>query len=296
MSVLRQDLRRLFSGATAEDRVSGIGVTGSGRELAGVVLGTSVVKNEISCHALAARLHHPGVKTVLEIGGQDSKIIILRDGLVRDFAMNSVCAAGTGSFLEQQANRLGLTLDELGELGSVADSAPPIAARCTVFAESDMIYKQQAGYPRADLVYGLCVSLARNFLATLAKGRRLAPPYIFQGGVAANQGMRRAFREILCEEITVPDLFMHMGAIGAARFAMRDGASHGESSLALDLLEREVSVASIECGECENACRVLEYSRGGDVMGYRGDVCGRYSDAGDPNLRHGPRAPEDAVD
>ncbi len=150
--------------------ICGVGATGSARNLAGVIVGADVVKNEITAHAVAASTVNPKVQTVLEIGGQDSKIIILRDGVVVDFAMNTVCAAGTGSFLDQQASRLNIPIEEFGGLALRGKSPVRIAGRCSVFAESDMIHKQQLGHNLEDIIGGLCEALVRNFLNNLGKG------------------------------------------------------------------------------------------------------------------------------
>ncbi|MGB9825715.1 MAG: acyl-CoA dehydratase activase, partial [Desulfofundulus sp.] len=172
--------------------IAGVGTTGSGRYLAGVMVGADVIKNEITAHAVAASMLVPDVQTVLEIGGQDSKIIILRNGVVVDFAMNTVCAAGTGSFLDQQAARLNIPIEQFGELALQSKNSVRIAGRCTVFAESDMIHKQQQGHPIEDIIAGLCEALVRNYLNNVGKGKEILPPVVFQGGVAANAGMRRA--------------------------------------------------------------------------------------------------------
>jgi predicted CoA-substrate-specific enzyme activase len=123
--------------------ISAAGTTGSGRIIASAIIGADAVKNEITAHAMAALEIDKDVKTIIEIGGQDSKIIILNNGIVRDFAMNTVCAAGTGSFLDRQAERLDIPIEEFGDYALKADTSVRIAGRCAVFAESDMIHKQQ---------------------------------------------------------------------------------------------------------------------------------------------------------
>lgn len=148
---------------------AGAGATGSGRLLAGAVLGADLIKNEITTHAAAAVHFYPTVRTVLEIGGQDSKIILIKNGVVTDFAMNTVCAAGTGSFLDHQAERLKIPIEEFGALSLTAGNRVRIAGRCTVFAESDMIAKQQFGFSKAEIVNGLCEALVRNYLNNLAR-------------------------------------------------------------------------------------------------------------------------------
>ena len=126
------------------------------------MVGADAVKNEITAHAIAALHFEPDVRTVVEIGGQDSKIIIIRDGIVTDFAMNTVCAAGTGSFLDQQANRIGIPIEHFGEYALRSKTPVRIAGRCAVFAESDMIHKQQAGHNLEDIIRGLCEAFART--------------------------------------------------------------------------------------------------------------------------------------
>jgi len=195
--------------------VAGVATTGSARYLAGVIVGADLVKNEITSHAVGALHYFPQAQTVIEIGGQDSKLIIIRDGMVTDFGMNTVCAAGTGSFLDHQALRLNMSIQELSQK---AQSKNPvhIAGRCTVFAESDMIHKQQTGHRIEDILYGLCQALVRNYLHNVSPGKDIQPPIIFQGGVAFNRGIVRALQEELGTEVIVPPHHEVMGAIGAA--------------------------------------------------------------------------------
>ena len=153
---VKSGIRSLESDLRRKHKVSGVGVTGSGRQLIGVMVGADVVKNEITAHATATVNYVPEANTIFEIGGQDSKIIFLNNGLITDFAMNTVCAAGTGSFLDHQSERLGIPIQEFGEYALRANRKVRIAGRCTVFAESDMISKQQFGYSKEEIINGLC--------------------------------------------------------------------------------------------------------------------------------------------
>ena len=195
VEAVQNGLKQIVAQATQEYNIQGVGTTGSGRNLAGALVGADVIKNEITAHAVAASTNVEGVQTILEIGGQDSKIIILRDGIVTDFAMNTVCAAGTGSFLDHQAQRLNVPIEKFGETALRSTNPARIAGRCGVFAESDLIHKQQLGYPVEDLLYGLCQALVRNYLSNLALGKEILPTVTFQGGVATNSGMVKAFEE-----------------------------------------------------------------------------------------------------
>jgi len=199
--------------------VAGVGVTGSARYLIAAMTNADIVKNEITAHAIAATHFYPDAATIMEIGGQDSKIIIMEKGIVTDFAMNNVCAAGTGSFLDQQSTRLGIPIEDFGARALESTTEVRIAGRCTVFAESDMVHKQQLGYTKNDIINGLCEALVRNYFSTVAKGKNIKEPILFQGGVAANMGIRRAFKNYLKKEIIIPEYYNVMGAIGSAILA-----------------------------------------------------------------------------
>ena len=257
--------------------IRGVGTTGSGRELAGVVLGADLVKNEITAHAAAALSCDSTVATIVEIGGQDSKLIILRDGVVVDFAMNNVCAAGTGSFLDQQAHRLGIPIDECGALALRSKNPVRIAGRCTVFAESDMVHKQQLGVDLADIVAGVCAAMVRNFLSSLAKGKELRPTVFFQGGVAANAGMRRFLEEALGYEVCVPEHYDVMGALGIALLVKKSLQAAAKTRFCgfEKILQSEVNTRSYQCRGCPNACEISEIWREGIFLASWGARCGR---------------------
>ncbi|MFH0965981.1 MAG: acyl-CoA dehydratase activase [Planctomycetota bacterium] len=219
-----------------------------GKPLAGL-LGAAAV-NEIIAQARATWEFHPDVRTIIEIGGEDSKLIMLETSetgkhQVQDFAMNTMCAAGTRSFLDQQASRLGLAIEELGDLALRSKTPPRMAGRCSVFAKSDMIHLQQQATPDYDIVAGLCFAMARNFKGNLGKGKELAKPISFQGGVAANQGLVRAFRVVLEAadgELIIPEHFATMGALGAIFHAM-DTDAGAVKSFDLDRLRAKLQEA-----------------------------------------------------
>ncbi len=262
--------------------IKGVGATGSGRHLAGVILGADIIKNEITAHAIAAASSTPEVRTVIEIGGQDSKIILLKDQIVYDFAMNTVCAAGTGSFLDQQASRLNIDIKDFGNIAVKGTHAVRIAGRCGVFAESDMIHKQQMGYPTADILMGLCEALARNYLANLGKGKKIAEPIVFQGGVAANIGMKKAFEKLLNMKINIPENFEVMGALGAALLAKETQQFSKKPSLFKGseyILNGEFYSAGQECLGCSNNCEVVKIKRNQEVLAYWGDRCQKWSNS-----------------
>lgn len=278
ITALQQGLTLLKEQLSSRDRICGVGTTGSARTLAGVLAGADIVKNEITAHAVAVLKSVPEVRTILEIGGQDSKIIILRDGVVVDFAMNTVCAAGTGSFLDQQAFRLDLPIEKFSELALEAVNPVRIAGRCTVFAESDMIHKQQMGHTLPDIIAGLCEAMVRNYLNNIGKGKEIFPPVVFQGGVAANRGMQAAFQSALRTEIIIPPFFNVMGAFGAALLAVEHVREHGETRFrGFQVSSLQFQPRSFICKGCPNACEVVEIKQDRQVLARWGDRCGRWA-------------------
>lgn len=260
--------------------IGGVGTTGSGRLLAGAILGADLIKNEITTHAAAAVHFYPMVQTVLEIGGQDSKIIIIRNGIVKDFAMNTVCAAGTGSFLDHQAERLKIPIEKFGELALTAENKVRIAGRCTVFAESDMIAKQQFGFSKAEIINGLCEALVRNFLNNLARDKQIMEPIVFQGGVAANKGIKAAFERELRTTLIIPENYHVMGAVGAALLARKQWIRTGKESSfrGFDNLNLKFTPKTFECNYCNNQCEIIHVEQDQKIIAVWGDKCGRYSE------------------
>ncbi len=257
--------------------IGGVGTTGSARHLTSIITGADTVKNEITAHAMAASAMVPGVQTVLEIGGQDSKIILLRHGIVTDFAMNTVCAAGTGSFLDQQASRLNIPIEDFGGIALKAVSPVRIAGRCSVFAESDMIHKQQLGHNLEDIIAGLCEALVRNYLNNVGKGKQIKEPVSFQGGVAANVGIKAAFEQALGMKVIIPRYFNVMGAIGAAILAREKVRRVNTTNFkGFDASEFKYKAGSFECKGCSNLCEVIEIFHDCNVIARWGDRCGKW--------------------
>ena len=258
--------------------IAGVGTTGSARYLAGVMVGADVVKNEITAQAVASLHYVPDVKTIIEIGGQDSKIIILRDGIAVDFGMNTVCAAGTGSFLDHQADRLNMRIEDFGEIALESNNPVRIAGRCTVFAESDMVHKQQLGYPLEDIVYGLCQALVRNYLNNVGLGKELLSPIVFQGGVAFNKGIVRAFEEGLGIKTIIPPHHEVMGAIGTAFLAEEETSQNGNVTKfrGFEVTEAKYATSSFECKGCPNQCEIAQISLDGKVLARWGGRCDRW--------------------
>lgn len=253
--------------------VKGVGTTGSARKLIGLLLDANVVKNEIMAHAIGTLSIYPDVKTILEIGGQDSKIILLNNGIITDYAMNTLCAAGTGSFLSSQAKRLNINIEDFGPLALKSNNPVKIAARCTVFAESDLIHKAQVGYKKEDIVAGLCKSIVLNYLNNVGKGKKIKSPVIFQGGVSKNLGVLKYFKEILNTDVIVDPNSHLMGALGIAILAKKNS-----SNKIYDLNIQDVSfdTKAIDCGGCSNNCEILRIYKNNKLIDIWGNRCDKY--------------------
>ena len=292
---VQQCLATLAEQMPAGLTIRGVCATGSGRILAGAVVGADVIKNEISAHARAAVHLYPDVRTIFEIGGQDSKVTIVRDGVVVDFSMNLVCAAGTGSFLDSQARRLNITIDELSSKAVMSHNPTSIAGRCTVFAESDMVHKQQVGHDQKDIVMGLCHALVRNYLSNVCNGKEIKPQVVFQGGVSANRGICRAFSEALQCDIIVPPYNMVMGAYGAALIASQSSIEQTKFR-GNEVAGRPIITQGFECGDCPNCCEIIEVLDDAEIIGRTGGRCGKWEGKAGPRavLRGGVASPGSA--
>ena len=252
--------------------VMAVGTTGSARRLVGAILGATVVKNEITAHAVGTTHLHPDVRTILEIGGQDSKIICIDGGIATDYAMNTLCAAGTGSFLSSQAHRLGVAVEEFGDIALTSQHPASIAARCTVFAESDLVHKIQVGYPREDIIAGLCKAVAVNYLNNVGKGKKITAPVVFQGGVSKNVGVVKAFEDALGMNVLVdPDGHL-MGAYGAALLAA-DSPTSQWKPFDFNIDNIEFRMREVICQKCANHCEIVCVYRDDTLIDAWGNRC-----------------------
>ncbi len=250
-------------------KIVSVGTTGSARKLIGTILNASIIKNEITAHAIGTLSLYPNIKTIIEIGGQDSKIILLKNGIVTDYAMNTLCSAGTGSFLSSQAKRLDVDVEDFGKLALTSNNPALIAARCTVFAESDLVHKMQVGYKKNDIIAGLCKSVALNYLNNVGKGKKIEEPIIFQGGVSKNIGVKKAFEDILNTKIITDENGHLMGALGVAILSK----DQKEIDFSFDIVEQNFKTTSLNCSSCPNNCEIICVQKDGKLLDSWGNRC-----------------------
>lgn len=257
--------------------ILGAGTTGSGRYLTADFIGADIVRNEITAQAEAAINIDPEVDTIFEIGGQDSKYISVDNGVVVDFEMNKACAAGTGSFLEEQAERLGISIkEEFGKLALSSERPLKMGERCTVFIESDLVHHQQRGAKTEDLVSGLSYSIVANYLNKVVGDKRIGKRIFFQGGTAFNKGVVAAFEKTLGRPIKVPPHHDVTGAIGVAILAMKEKNWEKSSFKGFDLSKRRYEIETFECKGCENLCEIRKVTVENEAPLYYGSRCEKY--------------------
>jgi predicted CoA-substrate-specific enzyme activase len=257
--------------------IKGAGSTGSGRYMTGEFFGADVIRNEITSHAKAASFVCPEVDTIFEIGGQDAKYVSLQNGTIIDFTMNKVCAAGTGSFLEEQAEKLDISIEE--EFGALALSAKKpldLGERCTVFMESQLNFCKQRGAAKKDLVAGLAYSVVKNYLTKVVEDRHIGDHILFQGGTAFNRAVKAAFENVLGKKVQVPPQHDILGAIGVAMLAQEEMENSGRQTRfrGFDLASRKYELSSFECQSCSNRCEIHKVVFEGEEPLFYGSRCG----------------------
>ncbi|MFA7485810.1 MAG: acyl-CoA dehydratase activase-related protein [Phycisphaerae bacterium] len=287
LEAVRQGLNMVAKTVSGKVNILGAATTGSGRYLTGDFIGADTVINEITAQAAGAAIVNPKVDTIFEIGGQDSKYISLENGVVVDFEMNHACAAGTGSFLEEQAQRLGISINnEFANLAFQSKSPIKLGERCTVFMESDLLSYQQQGAQTSDLVAGLSYSIVTNYLNRVVGRRKIGNNICFQGGTAFNKAVWAAFEIITGKPIMVPDHHEVTGALGAASIAAEhmNKVAAEKSKLAEsrfrgfdNLVNINYTVESFTCEHCSNTCEIKKVQLPDCEPLYYGSRCDRYN-------------------
>ncbi len=307
IEVVGESLKEIAAEVGQRVLIRGVGTTGSGRELIGELVGADTVNDEITAHKTGATFIGRKMlggripDTIFEIGGQDSKFISLQDGVVVDFTMNEACAAGTGSFLEERAEELDISIiNEFAELALASRAPIRLGERCTVFMERDVNDYLQRGAGKGDLVAGLAYSVVYNYINRVVRGRHIGETIFFQGGTAYNDSVAAAFTAVLGKEIIVPPYNGVIGAIGAALLArekMLAGASAAPAEArqadqiagqylsarqaaaaapsrfrGYDLGKVRYGLREFTCKGCSNRCIIQEFDVEGEKT-YWGDKC-----------------------
>ncbi len=277
IEVVRDSLKEMVQAVGENCQIAGVGTTGSGRELIGILVGADIVKDEITAHKtgamqIAGSYLNQEVDTIFEIGGQDSKFISIQNGVVVDFSLNEACAAGTGSFLEEQASQIDVSIkEEFANLALSSTSPLKLGERCTVFMEKEVVPHFQNGVPKKDILAGLSYSVVYNYLNRVVKKRKIGDCIFFQGGTAYNDAVAAAFATILNKEIIIPPHNGIIGAIGVAMLA-RDRVGESSKFRGWDLDQVQWTRREFTCKACSNQCLIEEFDVEGEKS-YWGDKC-----------------------
>ncbi len=283
LNAIQRGLKEIYDEIGGHVEVRAAGTTGSGRYLTGDFIGADVIRNEITAQATAAIAYDPSVDTIFEIGGQDSKYISIENGVVVDFEMNKVCAAGTGSFIEEQADKLGISIvDQFAGLAFESEKPVRLGDRCTVFMESDLNSHQQKGADIPDLVGGLAYSIVQNYLHKVVGEKPVRNKIFFQGGVTNNKAVVAAFEKITGKPIIIPPHFDVTGAIGAAILA-RNSMGEGQTTRfkGFNISKIPFSISGFTCHACTNNCEIQQVTIEGESRKlYYGGRCEKFEHDG----------------
>ncbi|MDP3052276.1 MAG: acyl-CoA dehydratase activase [bacterium] len=258
------------------DGITGVGVTGSGKEFLANVVGADYLDSEIMAHLVAALKEYPDLRTVLDIGGEDSKLILAKDGILTGFQMNKSCGGGTGAMIEAIATRLGVSTEDVGAIALTSQNPATIAGKCGIFAQSAAVSQLSKGRGLSDILLGVCQALVGNYLAVLAKGRKLFHPIVFQGATARNIALVKCFERELGSPILVPQDCAFMGAIGIALLTRENMDGQPSKFRGMEtVIESNYSTKISLCDGCENRCELLSLYSNGDLLGRSGSRCGK---------------------
>ena len=269
ISAIKEGLKQM-----SEVKISGVGVTGSGKEFVKSLLSADYVDSEIISHVVAALKEYPDVRTILDIGGEDSKLMLVKDGVLAGFQMNRDCGGGTGAMIEAIATRLQVKLEDVGKIALGSQSPTNLPGKCGIFCQSAVVSELNKGRPISDILMGVCRALVGNYLAVLAKGKRLHNPIVFQGATALNAALVKCFEDSLKITVLVPKDCSYMGAIGIAELTRE----HMNGTLSKFRGIKKVIGADYEteityCGDCENRCELLNLYCDGELVGRSGSRC-----------------------
>ncbi|MBA7475074.1 (R)-phenyllactate dehydratase activator [subsurface metagenome] len=270
ISTVQEGLRQL-----PKVKISGVGITGSGKEFVKSLVGADYTDSEIISHLVACLKEYPYAKTILDIGGEDSKLMLVSEGILADFQMNRDCGGGTGSMIETIAARLGVRIEDAGRLALQSKDPAVLPGKCGIFCQSAAVSQLSKGRPTGDILMGVCRALVGNYLAVLAKGKKLEPPIVFQGATALNAALVKCFEEELGHPILVPENCSYMGAIGIALLAEESMNGRHTNFRGGAILDSNYMTQISRCEECENNCELLNLYHGDELLSVSGSRCGK---------------------
>src|SRR3989344_5213595 len=269
-----ETLQKMFESLDIDEyKIMGCGVTGSGRNLVRILLNADIAKSEVIAHSSATLFYYPNARTIFEIGGEDSKLITVENGILSNFSMNSVCGGGTGAMIENIASRMDIGLEEIGDIALKSATELDLPGKCGIFCTSAVVSKLNAGFKKEDILFGVCRALVRNYLAMCAKGRQLKPDFVFQGATALNKALVKALEEEINHGVIVPEYCSLMGAIGMALIA-KENNEKTKFGKGFDI--SKFNTLSFKCSDCSNRCEVTQVYKNRQLLGAINTRCGKW--------------------
>ena len=257
-------------------QISGVGVTGSGSEFVSGLVGGDYVDSEIISHVVSALKVFPDTKTIMDVGGEDSKLMLVKDGVLSDFQMNKTCGAGSGAMVETIASRLGYKIEDVGRIALESKEQLALPSKCGIFMQSEVVSQLNKGRPVSDILMGVCRAMVANYLI-LAKGKKLFEPVLFQGAVAKNQAVARAFEEALKCTVIVPEYPEFAGAVGIALLTEEQMDGRKTNFRGDAILAPEHCIEVKQCPDpCPNKCELTLLLYQGRALAVFGSKCGRW--------------------
>ena len=253
--------------------IGGVGVTGSGKEFVSSMIGADYVDSEIISHLVACLKQYPDTKTILDIGGEDSKLMLIKDGILSSFQMNKDCGGGTGAMIESIATRLYIKIEDVGRIALESKNPANLPGKCGIFCQSAVVSELNKGRPMPDILMGICRALVGNYLAVLTKGKRLLPPVVFQGATALNSALVKCFEETLNCPIHVPQDCSFMGAIGIAELTKEQMNGHSTFKGIEQIVNATYKTEVSYCEDCENRCELFSLYCDNGLIGRSGSRC-----------------------
>lgn len=264
-------IKKLLLQIKTNKQINGVGITGSGREFVSTLIGGDKIDSEIIAHYIATLNYYPDVKTIFDIGGEDSKLIMIEKGIIHNFMMNRDCGGGTGAMIETIANRMGISLDKVGEVALQSKNKINLPSKCGIFCQSAVVSKLNKGMNKSDILMGVCRGLIGNYFTVLAKGKTIKPPYVFQGATAKNRALIKCFEDELNHKIIVPKYPEFMGAIGIALLTMEEIKKSKFKDFGITNSNFETKTRI--CNGCDNHCEVTKIFQDKRNIGCIGNRC-----------------------
>lgn len=267
---LIETIKDVIENLKVDKEINGVGITGSGREFISVLIGADIVESEVIAHYIATTHLYPNVRTIFDIGGEDCKLILVNKGNLTSFVMNHDCGGGTGAMIESIANRMGIDLEDIGDIALQSQNTVVIPSKCGIFAQSSVVSKLNKGVQKEDILMGVCKGLIGNYFTMLAKGKELHGDYVFQGATANNKALVKCFEDELKAKVIVPEKPEIMGAYGMAIMAKTDFL--GKTSFK-GFIRADHKTETYYGKGCTNECEITEIFENGKIIGSIGNRC-----------------------